>query len=361
MHRNFVAGLIATLACWPMVSSAGANHGSSGQSELLVFASAEALRTTDRAGPASSIEGLGSLDVLGSWTSGRFRVMGELVLATDEQDMERLQLGWQLVPETMVWVGRFHQPGSPWATHQHHGQYLQETISRPAIEDWEDEGGVVPQHVEGLLVESRMDVGSSSGLTVSAGAGVSAELGSDGLQPFEVFDPRSTRRLPAYSVQIGFLPDYSGENVFGVVASRTGIPVSDSNAPGVPGRVDLSMLGAFVNLDYGSWGLVSTLYSITTRLSGGAADGSDSMLAGYFQLLGRFSPTFSAVARYEGSYGADESPYLALFEDFAERRLVLALRWDFASKQALTAEWADSHNLHSGYHQYRVQWSAALR
>ena len=66
MHRNFVAGLIATLACWPMVSSAGANHGSSGQSELLVFASAEALRTTDRAGPASSIEGLGSLDVLGS-------------------------------------------------------------------------------------------------------------------------------------------------------------------------------------------------------------------------------------------------------------------------------------------------------
>ena len=44
MHRNFVAGLTATLACWPIASAAGSDRGASRQSGLRVFSSAEVFR-----------------------------------------------------------------------------------------------------------------------------------------------------------------------------------------------------------------------------------------------------------------------------------------------------------------------------
>jgi hypothetical protein len=34
-------------------------------------------------------------------------------------------------------------------------RYLQTAISRPAIENWEDEEGLIPQHITGAPVESR--------------------------------------------------------------------------------------------------------------------------------------------------------------------------------------------------------------
>ena len=51
--------------------------------------------------------------------------------------------------------GRFHQPGSAWNNELHHGHYLQTAITRPAIEAWEDEEGLIPQHLVGTLLESR--------------------------------------------------------------------------------------------------------------------------------------------------------------------------------------------------------------
>ncbi len=58
-------------------------------------------------------------------------MFGEFYVTPDERDLERLQFGFEFVPETVLWVGRFHQPASAWNTEHHHGHYLQTAITRP--------------------------------------------------------------------------------------------------------------------------------------------------------------------------------------------------------------------------------------
>ena len=200
--------LLATLfATW---ASAGEDDRprDTDRGELLLFASADGARiASDDPGYDTTDLDL-TADVLGSLSAGKFRVFGELVLATEEQELERLQFGWQVAPETFLWLGRFHQPASTWNTDYHHGRYLQPSITRPSIEEWEDEGGVLPQHLEGVLVETRLPLGERRGLTLAAGGGIGPVMGSAGLEPLEVFGPRSFERRPAYSLQAAFLPEF---------------------------------------------------------------------------------------------------------------------------------------------------------
>jgi hypothetical protein len=87
----------------------------------------------------------------------------------------------------------------------------------------------------------------------------------------------------------------------------------------------------------------------------------DSFVSGYFQLQRQIGESVTALARIEASSGADRSAYVALFDDFVERRNVIDVRWDFARHHALTLEYADTGTLRDHYDEYRLQWSAALR
>jgi len=331
------------------------------QGEVLVFASAEAFGFDDSKLQDNSLDGVLSADVLASWTSGRFRVLGELFLSTDEQELERLQVGWEIVPETQLWLGRFHQPGSFWNTRKHHGQYLQTSITRPAIEDWEDDSGVLPQHVEGLLLESRLELGPSHGLTMSASFGAGPMLQDGRLEPDDLLDPRSGKRGASYGLQLTFLPDYSGSDEIGLVASHAEVMPGDAVRPYGADHVDLSVAGLFADFSRGPWRALSTVYWVRGEFAGTPDGPDDSFVSGYFQLQRRFGGNFTGLARLEASSGADRSAYVAQFHDFVERRSVLALRWDFARRHALTLEWADTDTLLDQYHEYRLQWSAALR
>ena len=62
------------------------------------------------------------------------RLFGEYLVSSVEHDLERFQIGYELVPDTLIWAGRFHQPASAWNVEHHHGRYLQTSITRPAVE-----------------------------------------------------------------------------------------------------------------------------------------------------------------------------------------------------------------------------------
>jgi hypothetical protein len=109
-------------------------------------------------------------------TKHQFRVFGEYYITPGERDLERFQMGFEFVPETVLWLGRFHQPASAWNTEHHHGQYLQTDITRPYIERWEDEQGVIPQHITGALFESRQSIGKDGAIQISAGVGAAPAL-----------------------------------------------------------------------------------------------------------------------------------------------------------------------------------------
>jgi len=330
------------------------------RTELLLFASGEA-RAFDGDEPVVEFDDLlVTADFLGTWSSGQWHALAELLLTTEEQELERLQFGWEPVPDTFLWVGRFHQPGSVWNTRQHHGQYLQPSVTRPAIEDWEDNGGVMPQHIEGLLVESRRPLGARHGIALSAGVGISAQVRDSALKPMDVFSPRRTDRMLSYSMQIALLPDFTGDDALGLVVSHNEIPFNPSPRPDGSDHVDLGVLGLFLDIGHGPWQLTSTVYAVYAKLEGAPAAPEDRFLAGYLQLQHHFDSRLTALARLEATDGAGDSAYLALFPGFVERRSVVDLRWDFAPRQALSLEFADTHSLREDYREFRVQWSAVL-
>ena len=165
-NRAGAAIVLMTLAATAFAHETHPADGSS-QGELLFFTSAEvfAIDSDDPAFDTSDLDL--AVDVIGSWSAGRFRAFGEVLLSNEEQDIERFQVGWEARPDTYIWLGRFHQPASVWNTSHHHGRYLQPSITRPAIELWEDEDGVLPQHFLGVLAETRLPLQGAGGLSLA--------------------------------------------------------------------------------------------------------------------------------------------------------------------------------------------------
>ena len=123
-------------------------RGDPWQAEFLLLPSAEVVGTFDRQAPVTQVEDeVLKADMLLSLQKGQFKFFAEYLLSDHEGDLERFQLGWQFSDDTVVWIGRYHQPSSVWNHEHHHGQYLQTSISRPDIDEWEDLGGILPQHV----------------------------------------------------------------------------------------------------------------------------------------------------------------------------------------------------------------------
>lgn len=360
MRTSARRACVAILTSLAAVTAHAAGPAHPARYDLVLFGSAEAY-LLDGDDPAYDEDGLElAADIVGSWSAGRFRAFGELLLATEEQELERLQLGWELAPETFAWLGRFHQPASAWNTSYHHGQYLQPSITRPAIEEWEDEGGVLPQHVEGLLLETRRPLAGGQGFAVSFSAGIGPVLGAEGLEPFEVLSSRTSERRPAFGLQVKFLPVFSDDDGFGLVASHDEIGFEEGVYAGPANHIDLELLGAYLAWDRGPWQVQATVYSIRSDFSG-EAGGGDSFVAGYLQVQREFGGAFKVLARFEDSVDAAGSGYLRLFPDFVEQRSVLDLRWDFDARQALTFEYADGHAREGRFNAFRLQWSAAFQ
>src|ERR1700684_278826 len=139
-------------------------------SEFEVFVAAEGLAGHGQPHPREDDPWVDA-DVIFGLTHEQFHVFGEYFITPEEHDLERFQLGYEVIPDTVLWLGRFHQPASAWDTEHHHGRYLQTAITRPAIENWEDEEGLIPQHIPGALVESRRPLGPDSGLQIDGGVG----------------------------------------------------------------------------------------------------------------------------------------------------------------------------------------------
>lgn len=126
-----------------------------------------------------------SVDVLYSYLNGRFRLLGEY-----ELELERFQLGWQGGEKSTGWLGRFHRPSRHWNTIYHHGQFLQTTISRPFLEQFEDHGGVVPTHSTGLLFETAHQLETTADLRAAVSFGAAPVIDRTELKPFDPYSPR---------------------------------------------------------------------------------------------------------------------------------------------------------------------------
>jgi hypothetical protein len=351
------------LAIAAVVLFAPVARGDPLQYEFLLLPSAAVVGTFDRQAPVTQIvDQVVQADMLLSLQKGPFKVFGEYLVSDHEADLERFQVGYQLTDDLVVWIGRYHQPTSVWNHDHHHGQYLQTSISRPAVDEWEDLGGVLPQHFTGVLVEGSKPVFDTWRVRTAFGAGIAPQITSEGMEAFDLLHPDSNRHQMGYQARASLHPGDFTETGVGILAAHDDLTAVGSISPAEIGfdHVDLSLLGVFGTYAGAAWKVTGTVYRASAHLYYTATTVDDKFVVGYVEAERHLPFDFLAFARIEGSQGTGSSPYLRLFEEFARSRQVGGLRWDFAQRQALTLQLTDSHTLNGRFSDVRLQWSAAF-
>jgi hypothetical protein len=357
------AFLLALLSFFGLRSALAQHEHSS--SEFEVFVAAEGLAGHGQPHPRED-DPYVDADVIVGLTHEQFRVFGEYFITPEEHDLERFQLGYEVVPDTVLWLGRFHQPASAWDTEHHHGRYLQTAITRPAIENWEDEEGLIPQHITGALAESRRPLGAESGLQIDGGVGVGPAMASDENEPITLIGNNPGKHGLSLTGRLAYLPDYAGNSSAGLLWGHDQLYARNPVLLAKLGstHATLGIYGAYADWSVAAWRLIGTWYYVDVALDRPQSD--ESFMTGYLQLERQLPHKLTAFGRVEDSSRMQESRYVALFEDHSAdfdvtvRREAAGLRWDYARRQALTCEFSHEVSLSEHAFEARVQWSAAI-
>lgn len=333
--------------------------------EFLFFPSVDGIYTfseSDSSVEESSTKA--ALDLLYGYSGDRFRFLGEFLWSSDEAEFERLQAGLRFSDNAFAWGGRFHSPAKFWTSEYHHGQYLQTSITRPALEEWEDDGGTAPAHITGLLLESDFQRSDESALGFAASVGYAPILEDGALEAHEILESVSDHGL-SLNARLAYRPEFLGSTQFGLLAGWNEINVEPAAAPlpGEPSSVDQAMLGAFGDWYWDKLRLLASVVYYDNTLELPTQDLDDSYLLGYAQLEYAANDVVTAFGRIEGGVDQDDSAYLALFDAVITERYMLGARWDVAQHHALTVELANttfgaSPTGSRDFNELRLQWSA---
>jgi hypothetical protein len=356
-----IAIVLLTLG-FARVALADHEHASN---EFEVFLAAEAFHDSKGAKPGDDDTWFNA-DLVFGLTQHQFRVFGEFYVTPDEADIERLQFGFEFVPETVLWLGRFHQPASAWNTEHHHGRYLQTAITRPFIEHWEDEQGLIPQHITGLLFESRRPVGEQGAIQFAGGAGAGPNFNGTQLDPIDLLNHNPGEHRLSLTGRLAYLPEYTGASSFGLLYGHD--HVATSTQPVINALNSHSALltvgGAYADWNSEPWRVIAAGYYVDVDLD--TIERHESFIAGYAQAERQLPHNLTVFGRLENSSRMQESIYVALFEDHdgdidvALRRNALGLRWDYTRRQALTVELSHVVSLKTQSDEVRLQWSAVV-
>jgi hypothetical protein len=366
MPKIHLRALLALVFCCLWVSPPAWAEHEHGSNVFEVFYAAEGIYASGQSRPVSDDDTYANADILFATATQQFRILGELFVSPREHDLERLQFGYEFVPDTVLWVGRFHMPASAWNSEHHHGRYLQTSITRPFIERWEDEHGLIPQHITGALFETRQSIGSDSALQFASGIGAGSSWGDHEYEPVNLIGENPDRHRLSLSARLAYLPQYEGVNSAGLLFAHDQLY---STTPQIfnalnSAHVVLTLSGAYIDWNFDKWRVMGANYYVDVNLDQTARD--ESFISGYLQLERVLSHKLTAFGRIEDSARMQDSRYVALFDDHdgdidvALRRQALGLRWDFVRRQALTVELSHVATLGRSSNEARLQWSGVI-
>ena len=337
------------------------------QHDLLIFLSVDSFDNISD--PVPSIEDSfvrGTSDILYAYNNGRFRFLGEYIWSTSESEMERFKFGWQASDDTMIWLGRLHTIAKFWTTEYHHGQFMQTSISRPGVEEWEDESGPMPSHVTGLSVEHEMTQADESAFNFGFSAGLGPVFEGQQLVPFDVLEPDSGHDL-SMNARLAYRPDVLSNNQAGLLVGWNEIPVISDSSPNLANldHIQQYTVGLFVDWHWNIWRATSSWTFFDNQLEYFDSTERDQFVAGYLQVELKAAEDWTIFGRTEIGFNEDKSPYLRLLPAFIAHRNMLGLRWDFMKQQSLTMELADTSTQgagmdHDHFKEVRFQWSAVF-
>lgn len=338
------------------------------QQDLLFFLSAEGYENL-----SSSVAGIEdsflrpSADILYTTNSDKFRFLGEYFLSSKESELERLQAGWQVGDQAMVWLGRFHNISNFWSTEFHHGQFMQTSISRPGLAKWEDDGGPTVSHITGLLLEYEYARSDESALAFEFAAGLGPKLISQEMQPFDLLDPQSGHDL-SLSYRMAYRPDVLSTSQIGLTMGWNEIQVESASNPNLANLRDIQQLtiSLFADWRWANYRLITDWTYFNNKLRPVNSAVTDEFVLGYLQVEYQASRDWTLFGRGETGFGEDNSPFLSLLPPYAVDRYMLGVRWDLADTHSLALEIADvstqgSNSTRNNFKELRVQWSTVIQ
>lgn len=210
-----------------------------------------------------------------------FRLLTEVygdVNGTHGSHAERFQVGWLPNPDLAVWLGRYHNPVGFWNSEYHHGSYLQTSISRPAIVEFEHDGAILPIHLAGLLVEHTLNTARSSwqyAFALGAGPHFNKHL-----KAVDVFGSEDNSVKLVSSLRLLWHPDRNVDSQVGLFVSGATIPGEASTFEELKQFVG----GVYTDWHFQSMRLTSALYSINSNIKKAGQEIDGSFINGYLQL-----------------------------------------------------------------------------
>jgi len=360
--RSFLSAGVMTLL--PLVN---VNAGEP-QHDFVLFASIEGFDRFDSTVPAlDEFDSRYTGDFLYTYSGSQFRFLAEFIASSHETEMERLQAAWLIDERTALWFGRFHSVSKFWTSEFHHGQFLQNSISRPKLEEWEDEYGPMPSHVTGMLFERKIDAGERGEWSVAAAGGIGPRFIGDRLKAFDVFDPESGHK-GALNLNVTYRPEVLSTTQIGLVGAWSDIAVDDVMVPGFDtlSSVHQVTAGFYADWSNDAWRVMAhaTWFSNELRYIDRAE--TDEFVLAYLQAEYSVNEDWTLFGRLELGPDEGESRYLSMFPEFVAERQMLGIRWDIVDNHSLSLEVANTGNDRQPqseleYKELRVQWSAVFR
>lgn len=297
-----------------------------------------------------------AVDFFYSAEYGQARLLAEFFIDQEEREMERLAVGWVLTENTRLWLGRYHTALDQWNRKHHHGAYLQTTIYRPGIIEFEEEGGAIPAHATGISLQKTRHTASHM-IYYTLDLGLGPELTPGHLSALDILKPgRGDHQLLVTLA----LSHHAMETPFDDSGVFVGYVVIPSSINGID-QARLNILGAYSNYSQERWHVRGSLMRIGTDLdlsSGNQTD--DAFFYAYLQPEYRQQADLSFYGRVEISEGAANNLYLQQIPAYIRQRGLIGARYQLSENQALKFELANLDQYGQRYSQATLQWSAAL-
>lgn len=360
MIKNHIvlSAAYCALSLLPAVFSQQAGAG-----DLLLFPSITSVHQSEQDVDMAAEKFLPSVDIFYTNEFSQTRFLAEFLKSSQEAELERLQIGWRILPGKTLWAGRFHNALSFWNTQMHHGDFMQSSLSRPTVANYEDEHGPLPAHISGFLIESSRTSGDSE-INYTAGLGIGPTFDAT-LKPLDLLDPSHPGKIAA-SFRMGFHPEAGNPNQFGAALGYAKIPFSNALTDPVNhvmvDEVRQTVFSTFLNFEKDKFHLMGELFVFDDRVSG-ASTSRYTTVSGYLQP--EYKPGESGrttlYARIEATPQAASDGYLSLLPEFSPHQGVAGLRFDITPTQAIKVEAGRTTRQDSlEFNSVSAQWSMVL-
>src|SRR3569833_1358960 len=293
--------------------------------------------------------------VFGLWFCKHHHSMFLFFLDHEERDIERLAGGWVTADDTRVWFGRFHTALGQWNRKHHHGTYLQTTIFRPGIIEWEDDGGVIPAHSTGISFETMNEHGTHM-LRYSLDVGLGPQLTPGNLKALDVLKPGDGEHNLMVVGAISHHGEARPMDDNGLFAGYIRIP---SSVAGIR-EVEQIIFGGYAIYSPNKWHFSASALWINGDVDLASGENDASFGYGYFQPEYWLNNRWILYGRLEGTMQGENNLYLQQIPAYVRQRALIGARYQFTRAQALKIELAALEQYDTHFAQAAIQWSAAL-